>query len=65
MMKFPVLEKFVNLMKDLNSIFPSWGRVKPNFRDIGMAIMAHDTPMVFLFLEKKLSAFDWKDNFCS
>ena len=23
------------------------------------------SPMLFLFLEKKLYAFDWKDNFCS
>ena len=37
LMKFPVLEKFVNLMKDLKyehqSIFPLWGRVKLNFRE--------------------------------
>ena len=37
LMKFPVLEKFVDLMKDLKyehqSIFPLWGRVKLNFRD--------------------------------
>ena len=37
LMKFPHLEKMVNLMKDLNyehqSIFPLWGRVKFNFRD--------------------------------
>ena len=36
-MRFPHLEKFVNLMKDLKykhqSIFPLWGRVKLNFRD--------------------------------
>ena len=35
--KFPVLEKFVNLMKNLKyehqSIFPLCGRVKLNFRD--------------------------------
>ena len=35
--KFPVLEKFVDLMKDLKyehqSIFPLWERVKLNFRD--------------------------------
>ena len=36
-MKFPVLEKFVDLMKDLKcekqSIYPLWGTVKLNFRD--------------------------------
>ena len=36
-MKFPHLEKFTDLMKDLTyehqSIFPLWGRVKLNFRD--------------------------------
>ena len=36
-MKFPHLEKFANLIKDLQyehqSIFPLCGRVKPNFRD--------------------------------
>ena len=35
--KFPVLEKFANLMKDREyehkNIFPLWGRVKLNFRD--------------------------------
>ena len=35
--KYPYLEKFVNLMKDLKyghqSTFPLWGRVKLNFRD--------------------------------
>ena len=35
-MKFPHLEKIVNLMKDLKyqhqSIFPLWRRLKPNFR---------------------------------
>ena len=35
--KFPYLEKFVNLMKNLKyehqSTFPLWGRVKLNFRD--------------------------------
>ena len=35
--KFPHLEKFVDLIKDLKyehkSIFPLWGRVKLNFRD--------------------------------
>ena len=35
--KFPVLEKFVDLMYDQKyehlSIFPLWGRVKLNFRD--------------------------------
>ena len=37
LMKFPVLEKFADLMRDLKyehqSIFPLWGRVKLNFRD--------------------------------
>ena len=37
LMKFPHLEKIVNLMKDLKyehqSNFPMWGRVKLNFRD--------------------------------
>ena len=37
LMKFPLLEKFVDLMKDLKyehqSIFPLWGKVKVNFRD--------------------------------
>ena len=37
LMKFPHLEKFVDLMKDLKyehqSIFPLWGRFKLNFRD--------------------------------
>ena len=37
LMKFPHLEKIVNLMKNLKyehqSIFPLWGRVKLNFRD--------------------------------
>ena len=36
-MKFPHLEKFANLIKDLKyehqSIFSLWGRVKLNFRD--------------------------------
>ena len=36
-MKFPYLEKIVDLMKDLKyehqSTFPLWGRVKLNFRD--------------------------------
>ena len=36
-MKFSILEKFVNLMKDQTyehqSIFPFWGRIKLNFRD--------------------------------
>ena len=36
-MKFPHLEKFANLIKDLKyehqSIFLLWGRVKLNFRD--------------------------------
>ena len=36
-MKFPILEKIANLMKDLKcehqSIFPLWGRLKLNFRD--------------------------------
>ena len=36
-MKFPHVEKFANLIKDLKyehqSIFPLWGRVKLNFRD--------------------------------
>ena len=36
-MKFPHLEKFADLIKDLKyehqSIFPLWGRVKLNFRD--------------------------------
>ena len=35
--KFPILEKFVDLMNDQKyehqSIFPLWGRVKLNFRD--------------------------------
>ena len=35
--KFPVLEKFVDLMKDLKyehqSIIPSWGRAELNFKD--------------------------------
>ena len=37
LMKFPHLEKFVNLMKNLKyehqGTFPLWGRVKLNFRD--------------------------------
>ena len=37
LMKFPHLEKFADLIKDLKyehkSIFPLWGRVKLNFRD--------------------------------
>ena len=37
LMKFPHLEKVVNLMKNLKyehqSTFPLWGRVKLNFRD--------------------------------
>ena len=37
LIKFPHLEKFAYLIKDLNyehqSIFPLWGRVKLNFRD--------------------------------
>ena len=36
-MKFPIPEKFVNLMKDQKyehqSIFPFWGRIKLNFRN--------------------------------
>ena len=36
-MKFSILEKFANLMKDLKyehqSVFSLWGRVKLNFRD--------------------------------
>ena len=36
-MKFPHLEKFADLIKDLKyehqSIFPLWGRIKLNFRD--------------------------------
>ena len=36
-MKFPIPEKFVNLMKDQKyehqSIFPFWERIKLNFRD--------------------------------
>ena len=31
----------------------------------GGCLMPPDTPMLFLFLEKQLYAFDWKDNFCS
>ena len=44
-MKFPHLEKFANLIKDLKyehqSIFPLWGRVKLNFRD------RYGTPNIF------------------
>ena len=37
LMKFPHLDKFINLMKNLiyehQSIFPLWGMVKINFKD--------------------------------
>ena len=76
--KFPHLEKFINLMKNLKykhqSIFPLWGRVKLNLRDrkenqtiiFNRCIIFEKQSRKEKYLSKKIvrKKTCWKNNFC-
>ena len=61
--KFPHLEKFANLMKDLKyehqSIFSLWGRVKLNFRDRYGKLFFLRTPAAIKFFHQILKNCHW------